>query len=668
MRVKGVPLWMRMATGSVAILLLFGVSVLYCIFNLNSIATKVNLYNKTSQLVDNLYTAQDYQGTYLLQQEDSSANAFKANIAAVIKLIAELTPEVSDPSLLELLAKLNSNIVLYNQAFDSVVANTKQIRQLKQSMTQAYEAITRLLAEKVKAPLEEKKNNALIIGDEISAYEQELLSVTDRLYTVMATTRLNENNFFMRSDPEDMQRVLSGMAAVHATFEEWSYLVETLDDKAMATYPKSLQQALENYSRPIFEQIAKLWIDNQKITTTMLKQKDVALGLIKTFQTETAKRVDTAKSNALKNIVALLLIGLVGGISISIFTGLRVSRPIKNIVTMLKDIAEGEGDLTRRLEVNRSDELGEQAKCFNLFVEKIRNMVREVAGITENLNGSSNMLSNLASQMSDGAGQMKTRSNTAAMATEEMSESIRSVAATMEQASDNVEMIVRSAQEMNATIQEIAKNSKNARMIAANTVLKTETASQELNQLGQAAREIGKVTETITEISEQTNLLALNATIEAARAGDAGKGFAVVANEIKLLATQTAEATNQIKSRVNNIQNATQGSVQRIEEISGVINQVNTIITSISAAIEQQSAATTEIASNVTQASKGLNQINLHITQSATKAENISSDIGQVDQSAGQMSQGGAQLDQNAKHLLGLSGQVKALVGRFVID
>jgi hypothetical protein len=251
MRVKGVPLWMRMATGSVAILLLFGVSVLYCIFNLNSIATKVNLYNKTSQLVDNLYTAQDYQGTYLLQQEDSSANAFKANIAAVIKLIAELTPEVSDPSLLDLLAKLKSNIVLYNQAFDSVVANTKQIRQLKQSMTQAYEAITQLLAEKVKAPLEEKKNNALIIGNEISAYEQELLSVTDRLYTVMATTRLNENNFFMRSDPDDMQRVLSGMAAVHATFEEWSYLVETLNDKAMATYPQSLRQALENYSRPI---------------------------------------------------------------------------------------------------------------------------------------------------------------------------------------------------------------------------------------------------------------------------------------------------------------------------------------------------------------------------------------------------------------------------------
>jgi hypothetical protein len=316
MRVKGVPLWMRMATGSVAILLLFGVSVLYCIFNLNSIATKVNLYNKTSQLVDNLYTAQDYQGTYLLQQEDSSANAFKANIAAVIKLIAERTPEVSDPSLLDLLAKLKSNIVLYNQAFDSVVANTKQIRQLKQFMTQAYEAITRLLAEKVKAPLEEKKNNALIIGNEISAYEQELLSVTDRLYTVMATTRLNENNFFMRSDPEDMQRVLSGMAAVHATFEEWSYLVETLDDKAMATYPQSLQQPLENYSRPSFEQIAKLWIDNQKITATMLKQKDVALGLIKTFQTETANRVDTAKSNA-----------------------------FKNIVTMLKDIAEGEGDL-----------------------------------------------------------------------------------------------------------------------------------------------------------------------------------------------------------------------------------------------------------------------------------------------------------------------------------
>ena len=668
MRLKSAPLWIKTAMGSVAILLLFGVSVLFCMFNLNSIASKMSLSNKAGRLAEYLYTAQDYQGTYLLLQNDAQADAFKSSMAHATELIANLESQVDDPSLLGHLNKLESNIQLYNQAFDKVVHNTKQIIQLRQTMNQAYGVITQLLADKVRTPLEEKKNNALIIGEEISAYEQELLAATNKFYTLMVTIRLAENNFFMHGDKTEMARTLAGMTEIGATFEEWSFIIGTLDDKEMKQFPPVIEQSLKDYSPSLFEQTARLWIDNQRITGTMLGQKENSLALIKSFNQETAKFVETAKNNSFKSMTLLLLLGLIGGIGISILTGFRVSRPIKRIVGMLKDIAEGEGDLTRRLETDRTDELGEQAKWFNLFVEKIRDMVQEVAGITEKLNGSSNMLSNLSSRMSQGAGEMKTRSNTAAASTEEMSESLRSVACTMEQASGNVELIVHSAEEMNATIQEIAKNSENARTIAARTVSQTQTACRQVDQLGQAAEEIGQVTQTITEISDQTNMLALNATIEAARAGEAGRGFAVVANEIKQLATQTAQATCEIKARVDNIQGATHGAVQRIGEISTVINDVNDIIASISAAIEQQSAGTREITSNVSQASEGLNQINSHITQSATKAESISGDITQVDQTAGQISHGGSELDQNAQELLHLSNQLKTLVDRFVID
>lgn len=667
MNLKSMPLWIKTTFGSVAILMLFGVSALFYIFNLNSIAKKVDLYNQAGQLAEYLYQAQDDQGTYLLRQNAAQADAFRDRISKATALIGKLKPEVGDPLLLSLIEKLGTNIGGYNQAFDSVVDNTAKIMDIRQSMTQAYDTIVALLVEKVKTPLEEKKNNALIVGDELSTYEQELLSVTDRLYTLLVTTRLDENNFMVSSAKGDMDRVVKGMAAAKQGFEEWAYIIGTMDDQEMAAYPELLKQAFAIYDGPVFEQMADRWVKNKEITASMLGQKNVGLELISTFKQETAGLVDAAKSRSLRSVILSLLLGLLIGIGISIFTGLRVSRPIKSIVNMLKDIAEGEGDLTRRLEVNRADELGEQASWFNLFVEKIRTMVQEIAGITENLNGSSNHLSQLASQMSAGASQMKSRSNTVATATEEMSESIRSVAATMEQASGNVELIVRSAGDMNATIQEIAKSSENARQVTAHTVTQTQMASQEVGQLGQAAEEIGQVTETITEISEQTNLLALNATIEAARAGESGKGFAVVANEIKQLATQTAEATDAIKSRVTNIQTATRGAVDRIGEISNVINEVNEIITSISTAIDQQSAVATEIAGNVSEASEGLNVINHHITQSAGKAESISEDITQVDQAVGQMSQGGADLDRDAKRLLDLSEQLKMLVGRFVI-
>ena len=517
-------------------------------------------------------------------------------------------------------------------------------------------------------PLEEKKNNSLITGEEFGTYEQELLAATEKLFTLMVTVRLNENNFFLRSDKRDMDKAVTGLKAVKQAFEDWSFIIGTLDDKEMKKFPQSLARSFQNYSSALLEKVTKLWLDNLQITEAMLKQKDAGLSLIRTFRQETAGFVESAKTRALKSMMVMLLLGLVCGIGISIFTGLRVSRPIKNIVAMLKDIAEGEGDLTRRLAVDRSDELGEQARWFNVFVEKIRSIIVQVAGITRDLNDSSGNLSSLAGRMSNGAGQMKMRSNTVAAATEEMSGSLCSVACTMEQASGNVELIVQSAREMTATIQDIAGNAENARKTASQTVLETQAASKEVDQLGRAAVEIGKVTEAITEISEQTNLLALNATIEASRAGEAGRGFAVVANEIKQLATQTAHATSEIKLNVNNIQTATQGAVRRIGQISVVINEINEIIGSISAAIEQQSSAADEIAGNVAQASEGLNQINAHITQSANKAEGISGDITQVDQAAGEISEGGCELDRNARGLLNLSEQLKDLVGRFVIN
>lgn len=668
MRLNSVPLWIKTAMGSATVLLLFGASVLFCIFNLNSIADKVYLYNKSGQLAEFLYAAQDFQSTYLLQQNNSQAEAFRESMVQATRLIDDLKPLVRDTSLLNHLENIGSNILSYNHAFDQVVSNTRQIKKFRQVLTRAYHGISVTLSEKVKKPLEEKKNSLLILGEEISTYEQELLSVTNEFYTLMVTTRLYESHAFMRGESTDIEQVYAAMASMGATFEEWTYLVDALNDEGMKTLPKIVEQAMREYSRPLFEQAVVLWKNNERITDTMLAQKDTCLALITTFKQETADLVDTARSSALKSMIILLSLGLIVGFGISILTGFRVSHPIKSIVNMLKDVAEGEGDLTKRLEVDRSDELGEQAKWFNVFVEKIRTMVQEVAEITQNLNGSSGTLSNLASRMSEGAGQMKSRSNTAATASEEMSDRLNSVASTMEQASGNVGLIVNSAEEMNSTIQEIAQQSENARLITADTVSKTAAASEQVDQLGQAAEEIGQVSETITEISEQTNLLALNATIEAARAGEAGRGFAVVAGEIKQLAAQTSQATGLIKSRVENIQEATHGAVQRIGEISAVTNSINDIIASISAAIEQQSMATKEIAVNVLQASDGLNLINSNITQSAATAQNIAGDITQVDQTAGQISHGGYELDQNARQLLEMSEQLTTLVGKFVID
>lgn len=339
--------------------------------------------------------------------------------------------------------------------------------------------------------------------------------------------------------------------------------------------------------------------------------------------------------------------------------------PVKKVVDGLKDMAQGDGDLTRRLRIKSLDEIGELASWFNLFVEKLQDLVKDISRTSVTLTTSSDDLTRLSGDMNKGAEGLSMNSNSVATAAEEMTSNMNSVASAMEQANSNVSIVASAAEEMSITINEIATNSERARGISDKAVSQVDSATKKVKELGDAAREIDKVTETISDISDQTNLLALNATIEAARAGEHGKGFAVVANEIKELAKQTSEATLDIKNRISGIQQSTSDTVHSIDSISKVIKEIESIVSTIASSIEEQSATTKEIARNVSQASIGLGEVSQNVAQSSYVSGEISREIANVNFTALKMSENSRNVNGNADELSELAHRLRDLVNRF---
>ena len=364
------------------------------------------------------------------------------------------------------------------------------------------------------------------------------------------------------------------------------------------------------------EQALAIEVLNKQGTPKWREIKAQIIDLQKTMQKDmSVLRKEMDRQNEKMLAVTVIILGtsiVLINLFLLIFWRL-MQKSMNELVQRLHDIAEGEGDLTRRLVVQGKDEFAEAAHWLNLFMEKLNRTMSSVRQTSETLAAATYELNNTADQMAVSAEEVAAQALTVATASEEMAATSNDIAGNCHAAADSAQLAAGTTQKgfdvVRYTVNGIRERGKNTRQTAA--VIAT---------LGDRSEQIGQIVGTIEDIADQTNLLALNAAIEAARAGEMGRGFAVVADEVRALAERTTRATKEIGDMIRMIQQETRAAINSMEagleanergaaeagelekalqEILDQVDGVTMQVSQIATAAEEQTATTGEITSNI---------------------------------------------------------------------
>ncbi len=355
----------------------------------------------------------------------------------------------------------------------------------------------------------------------------------------------------------------------------------------------------------------------------------VGAGRLIEEQSERAlRRLEEGQRRAASSVamfVGLAALTVAAGIVLAFLLGAMIAGPLQRTAAAFKDIAEGEGDLTRRLPATSGDEVGEVARWFNTFMDKLHDIIVQSKQAAEHVATASRELAGAADQLASGS---------------------------QEQAS-SLEETASSLEEITGTVKQNADNARQADQLASGTRRTADQGGQVVGEaigamaeINRSSAKIADIITTIDEIAFQTNLLALNAAVEAARAGEQGRGFAVVAAEVRNLARRSATAAKEIKGLI-------QDSVGKVEAGSELVNKSGATLQEIVSSVKRVTDIIAEIAAASREQSTGIEQVNQAVTQ-----------MDQVVQANAAQTE---EMSSTAQALAEQAGRLQELVGRFKV-
>lgn len=346
---------------------------------------------------------------------------------------------------------------------------------------------------------------------------------------------------------------------------------------------------------------------------------------------QTVEESNLAVRSALRMglIVTISTVALLLFLSWSITSSIGLA--LTRLLASLKDIATGEGDLTRRIQKSSDDEIGDVVHWFNQFVDKLHRSIGEIVSTTQPLGVVSDDLHSLTTQTAKITARQNKATEDVSQVVEDMVESVRAVSVNASSAATAASEADEAAKQGRAIVNETVN-------IINGLASEVDRAGEVIRKLEMDTGNVGHILDVIKGIAEQTNLLALNAAIEAARAGEQGRGFAVVADEVRTLASRTQSSTQEIQTVIEQLQKAARSAVEvmaeskeraqssvtqaaktgeSLEAITQKVESIKTMNNQIAAATEHQEQATYSIRNNV----EGIKETSSEAVSSMEKVE-----------------------------------------------
>ena len=472
----------------------------------------------------------------------------------------------------------------------------------------------------------------------VTGLDREMSGIHARLYqlTSVGASNANEQKVAalgkeLSTDIADLPGAVSAMDAALGADPRTENLVSGIG-ASLGDYAASARRVIEMAGLSSFAALD--YMNGAQAAYDRFVSEEAALGNVVVAEKNAlidGVRAKTGEARLLYVLAAGCVAVLAAGVTL--FLGSLISRPVVDLAASLHRLAAGELSVETPYS-GRRDEIGAIADALDVFKATANEAARLLAererdretearrarvltdlsqGFERDVSGTLDTVAVAADELKGTAGTMVA---TAALTDRQSG----AAAAASQQAATNVASVATAAEQFSATASEIGRQVALSTRVTEQAVADAGRAGQAVQGMAEASQKVGQVVELISAIAGQTSLLALNAAIEAARAGEAGKGFAVVASEVKVLANQTAKATEEITGQIAGMRQATDEAVGAIRQIATTIEETNRIATTIASAVEQQNAATAEIARSIQDAAAGTGEVSANIGGVTTAA------------------------------------------------